>query len=95
MTTATKSLKPIKVTRVKDWPNGLGFDCTVNRVRFSVMSDRRIGRLLAVRLDADGIHDSCRIVDGPSADWVKGSRATAELVYRMWRDARELWTKQD
>lgn len=87
--------KPIKVTRVKDWPNGLGFDCTVNGQRFTVVSDRQIGRLVAVRIIDTCITESCRIFDDRSAEWVQGNRQVAELVYRVWRDCRETWTRHD
>lgn len=97
MTTATLERAPaVKVTRCKDWPNGLGFDCTVNGVRFQVTSDRAIGRLVALREnDEHEITHSIRICDDRSASWIDGSRNIADLVYRMWRHRREDWTSHE
>lgn len=85
--------KPIKVTRCKEWPNKLGFDCTVNGTRFQVTSDRELGRLIALREnDRHEFTHSLRICDRRGAEWAADLRTVAELVYRMWIDARGTWT---
>lgn len=96
MTATIEKAPAVKVTRCKDWPNGLGFDCTVNGTRFQVTNDRAIGRLIALRESSDHeITHSLRICDDRSAEWITGSRNVAVLVYRMWRDRRDAWTIHD
>lgn len=90
----TAKTPAIKVTRCKEWPNKIGFDCTVNGTRFEVVNDRQIGRLVALRRDRiDGFTHSVRICDDRAATWVEGNRDIAELVYLMWRDRRDTWVR--
>ena len=95
--TATMTKAPVvKVTRCNEWPNRLGFDCTVNGVRFQVTNDRAIGRLIAIRENSDKeITHSIRICDDRKAVWIDGNRNIADLVYRMWRDRRDQWTSHE
>lgn len=83
----------VKVTRCKNWPNNLGFDCTVNGTRFMVTSDRELGRLVIIRENSDQeITHSLRVFDGRGSTWATDHREVAKLAYRLWRDQRSAWT---
>ena len=85
------AIETIKIGKITSWPNGLGFTATVNRIKFDITNDRRIGRLWAWRVIGDELCEECEIVNG--GEWVEGDENVVKLVYRVWRDKRELWTE--
>jgi hypothetical protein len=85
-----------RVTRLEEWPNRLGFDCTVNRCRFQVTSDRTCGRLIAIRENRDKeITHSIRLCDSRGATWDADNRNVAKLVYAAWNGWKNQWTSHE
>lgn len=83
-------MKTVKVQKVVEWPNRLGFNCTVNNTRFEVWND---GRFVRIQSDDSlcGFHGT-HYVDLREWRVIEGNNRRAELAYLMWRDARHMWT---
>lgn len=89
MTTATE--KEPRVQKLVEWPNKLGFDCTVNNVRFEIWNDGRFVRVVSDESLCG--FSSTHYVDLRDAQIISGNTRRAQLAYRMWRDCREMWNE--
>ena len=86
----TRTEPPVIVRTIEVWPNNLGFDCTVNRTKFSVMRDRKIGRVAASRLYKDGDSMYCEVCP-QGIEFTPCDRELAAMIFRHFRDRLELW----